>query len=129
MSLIDKLEKFHGTGIKPGRVTIKGFPVDIEDSDGSYISMNAVDIDAAKGLVKQLRNAKFKANNKGTKIMVTEDLQFTMEHINEMIKAVESEDQDAFNTAFASAISETAKRAVAERKIDLTAEMFNKSQD
>jgi hypothetical protein len=64
MALIDKLEKFAGK-LKPGRNTIKGFPVDIDDSSDGHISMDAVDSDAAKGLVKALRAAKFKAKRDG----------------------------------------------------------------
>jgi len=59
-SLVDKLSKFAGQSISPGRVTIKGYPVDIEDSDGSFITMNVVDGDAAKNLLKELRKANFK---------------------------------------------------------------------
>jgi hypothetical protein len=64
MALIDKLEKFAGK-LKAGRNTIKGFPVDIDDSSDGHISMDAVDSDAAKGLVKALRAAKFKAKRNG----------------------------------------------------------------
>ena len=65
-ALINKLEKFAGQKVKPGRNTIKGFPVDIsDDGEGSFISMDAVDADAAKGLVKALRAAKFKAKRDG----------------------------------------------------------------
>jgi hypothetical protein len=64
MALIDKLEKFAGK-LKAGRNTIKGFPVDIDDSSDGHISMDAVDSDAAKGLVKALRAAKFKAKRSG----------------------------------------------------------------
>lgn len=60
-SLIDKLEKFAGSAMKPGRNVINGYPVDIEDSDGSYIVMKPVDKDATTGLVKALRKAGFKA--------------------------------------------------------------------
>lgn len=60
-SLIDKLEKFAGENLKPGRNVINGYPVDIEDSDGSYIVMKPVDKDAVTGLVKELRKAGFKA--------------------------------------------------------------------
>ncbi len=64
-ALIDKLEKFAASKIKPGRNVIKGYPVDIEDSDGSYIEMEAVDRDACTGLVKELRDAGFKAKRIG----------------------------------------------------------------
>lgn len=65
IALIGRLEKFAGSKVKPGRNTIKGYPVDIEDSDGSYIEMNAVDSDAATGFVKELRNAGFSAKRVG----------------------------------------------------------------
>lgn len=65
MALIDRFEKFAGGKVKPGRNTIKGYPVDIDDSDGTYLEMDAVDSDAATGLVKELRKAGFKAKRVG----------------------------------------------------------------
>lgn len=62
-SLIDRLDKFVGFKIKPGRNVIKGYPVDITDSDGTYIFMSAVDQDAKKNLIKILRNANFKISD------------------------------------------------------------------
>jgi|SRR5690554_5416364 len=74
-SLIDKLEKFAGKKIKPGRVTIKGYPVDVADSDGSYIEMDAVDRAAAEGLVKALRKDGFNAKRVGNLgILIKESL-------------------------------------------------------
>lgn len=74
-ALIDKLEKFAGKEIKPGRVTIKGYPVDVADSDGSYIEMDAVDRAAVEGLVKALRKDGFNAKRVGNLgILVKESL-------------------------------------------------------
>lgn len=74
-ALIDKLEKFAGKKIKPGRVTIKGYPVDVTDSDGSYIEMDAVDRAAAEDLAKALRKDGFKAKRVGSLgILVEESL-------------------------------------------------------
>lgn len=64
-SIIDRLEKFAGQKIKPGRNTIKGYPVDIEDSSEDFIEMEAVDRDAAQGLIKELRRGKFKVTRHG----------------------------------------------------------------
>lgn len=72
-ALIDRLEKFAGKSLKPGRETIKGYPVDIEDSDGKSIYMVAVDKDSATGLVKELRKVGFKAKaDKKSGIMIGE---------------------------------------------------------
>lgn len=66
-NLLAKLERFAGTSIKPGRNTIKGFPVDIEDQspDEGGMVLDAVDRDAATGLLKALRAAGFKATRQG----------------------------------------------------------------
>jgi hypothetical protein len=69
-ALIDKLESFAGQALKPGRFTIKGYPVDISDSDGSFIEMNAVDRDAASGLINELKKSGFKVRRSGDKGIV-----------------------------------------------------------
>ena len=94
MALIDKLEKFAGKTVKPGRVVIKGFPVDIDDGDGSFISMDAVDSDAAKGLMKVLRAAKFKVKrdgNLGITISESSYIKSFVQIIREMSDAKEKE--------------------------------------
>lgn len=71
-SAIDALERFTGGTILPGRNVIKGYPVDIDDSDGSYVYMRAVDKDAATGLVKLLRQGGVRASaDKQSGIMVS----------------------------------------------------------
>lgn len=72
--LLDKFEKFVGKELKKGRMTLKGYPVDIDDSgDGSSIAMDAVDKDAATDFVKELRAAGFKASLVGSRgILVKE---------------------------------------------------------
>lgn len=65
-SVIDRLEKFAGSKIKPGRNVIKDYPVYIHDNpDGTYIEMDAMDKDAAKGLSRALRSAKFRVTRDG----------------------------------------------------------------
>jgi len=65
-NLVDKLSKFAGEQIKPGRNVIKGYPVDIEDGDPAEgVEMDAVDRDAATGLLKALRSAGFKTRRVG----------------------------------------------------------------
>ena len=58
--LIDNIETWSGETIKVGRNVLKGFPVDIDESDGTYLDMTAVDRDAAAGLAKELRSVGFK---------------------------------------------------------------------
>ena len=57
--LIDNVEKFMGKEIKPGRNTIFGFPIDIEDSDGTFLDCEAVDKDACSKVAKAFRAAGF----------------------------------------------------------------------
>jgi hypothetical protein len=58
--LVDNFETWLGSEIKVvGRNVIKGYPVDIDDSDGTFLEMTAVDADAAKGLMKIMRAAGF----------------------------------------------------------------------
>jgi hypothetical protein len=64
-SLVDRFEAFAGTPLKVGRMTVKGFPFDMNDSDGESLDMDAVDSDAAGGLAKALRAAGFKAKRVG----------------------------------------------------------------
>jgi hypothetical protein len=71
--LLKKLEKFAGSKLKPGRNVIDGYPVDLDDTDGTYFEMDAVDRDACTGLVKSLRRAGFNAKRVGQLgILVTE---------------------------------------------------------
>lgn len=101
-SLINRLEKFAGTKLKAGRNVIKGFPADIEDSDGSYIDLTVVDKDACTGLVKLLRAANFKAKRDGDLgISITEEVEGTaMNLIQELLglnkpkTVTESDDSD-----------------------------------
>lgn len=71
-SLFARFEKFGGK-LKVGRMVIKGFPVDMEDSDGTALEMTAVDMDAAKGLRKVLRAAGFKVSGKNKDLIVEND--------------------------------------------------------
>ena len=81
-SLIDRLEKLAGQKIKPGRVTIKGYPVDISDNpDGTYIEMEAVDADAAKGLYSVLKKAKFNVTKDSKTGLTIESQESTEEEI------------------------------------------------
>jgi hypothetical protein len=64
-SLISNLEAFAKIKLKPGRNIIKGYPVTIEDSDGSFVDMTAVDKDACTNLLKALRAEGFKAKRDG----------------------------------------------------------------
>lgn len=73
-NLIDRFEKFVGKSVKPGRVNIKGFPVDLNDTDGSFLDIDAVDADAAKGLAKELKKAGFKVKTSGKTGLVVEGL-------------------------------------------------------
>jgi hypothetical protein len=57
--LVDNFDAWNGKKIKVGRNVIKGYPVDIDDSDGTFLEMTAVDADAAKGLMKIMREAGF----------------------------------------------------------------------
>ena len=67
--LIDNVEKFMGKTIKPGRNELFGFPVDIEDSDGTFLDCEAVDKDACSKVAKAFRAAGFavKINMAGTR--------------------------------------------------------------
>ena len=67
--LIDNVEKFMGKEIKPGRNELFGFPVDIEDSDGTFLDCEAVDKDACSKVAKAFRAAGFavKINMAGTR--------------------------------------------------------------
>jgi hypothetical protein len=64
-SFMDNLDAFAGREIKVGRNIIHGQPVDIEDSDGTYIDVTAVDKDACTILMKKLRSAGFKVKRDG----------------------------------------------------------------
>lgn len=64
-SLIDRFESWAGTPMKVGRMTLKGFPADVNDSDGEYMDLDAVDKDAASGLAKALKKAGFKVSRHG----------------------------------------------------------------
>lgn len=58
-NLIDNLEKWAGKTVKPGRNVLMGYPVDLADSDGDFVEMEAVDKDACSKLGKALRAAGF----------------------------------------------------------------------
>lgn len=60
-----RFEAFAGGEVKPGRVTIKGFPADLNDTDGTYMDIDAVDADAAAGLAKELKKGGFKVKRAG----------------------------------------------------------------
>lgn len=62
---MSRFETFAGGEVKPGRVTIKGFPVDLNDTDGTYMDIDAVDADAAAGLAKELKKGGFKVKRAG----------------------------------------------------------------
>lgn len=64
-SLVDKFESWAGTPMKVGRMVLKGFPADVNDSDGEYMDLDAVDKDAASGLAKALKKAGFKVTRHG----------------------------------------------------------------
>lgn len=68
-SVLDKLEAMIGETIRPGRNSILGYPVDIEDSDSPHnLTLKAVDLDASKSLIKELRPRGFKVvYDKGSK--------------------------------------------------------------
>lgn len=69
-SLVDNFEKWCGKEIVVGRNVINGFPVDIDDTDGSFLEMTAVDADAATGLMKQLRANMFIVKIHGKELSV-----------------------------------------------------------
>lgn len=73
-TLIDRLETFVGGELKDGRMTIKGFPVDVDggNGDGDGVEMDAVDADAAKGLAAALKKAGFKVKRVGKVGMLVE---------------------------------------------------------
>lgn len=64
-SLVDKFESWAGTPMKVGRMVLKGFPADVNVSDGEYMDLDAVDKDAASGLAKALKKAGFKVTRHG----------------------------------------------------------------
>lgn len=73
--VFDKLEAWAGIKIKPGRNVLKGYPVDINDQDPAEgLEMLAVDGDAAKGLVKLLRGAGFKAKYGGSNWVILDPI-------------------------------------------------------
>jgi len=69
--LLSRIESFAGVSIRPGRNTIKGYPVDIADqSPAEGLEMVAVDQDAATGLLKAFRAAGINATRSGNKGIV-----------------------------------------------------------
>lgn len=65
-SVIDRLEKFAGQKMKPGRNTIKGYPVDLtDDPDTGFIEAEAVDTKTRNDLAKELTAAGFKVKKDG----------------------------------------------------------------
>lgn len=96
--LMDNLEKFIGSPLKVGRMTIKGFPVDVEDgSPEEGINMNGVDAEANRELVKLFKAAKFD-------VSVAADKSFNVDHEVDMYaghgkNAPDSVELDKFNKA------------------------------
>ncbi len=64
-ALVSRIEKAYRVRLKPGRNVLAGIPVDIEDSDGTYLNMTAVDRDGGKELAKDLRKKGFKVSYSG----------------------------------------------------------------
>ncbi len=69
-SLLQNVEALSGEKLKPGRNVIKGYPADIEGSEGEII-VTGVDKDATTSLLKLFRGARFKAKRNG-------DTEFTL---------------------------------------------------
>ena len=70
MTTVERLEAFLGRSLTPGRNTICGYPVDLEDSNGVVVAMTAVDIGAQRGLTKALRQVGFKVTRLGVKDLI-----------------------------------------------------------
>lgn len=66
-NVLDKLEAWAGTKIKPGRNVLKGYPVDIEDQNPEEggLGIDAVDRDVLNSILKDLRKAGFKTRKSG----------------------------------------------------------------
>jgi hypothetical protein len=71
-NIITDLEKAFSIKIKPGRNTIDGYPVDIEDQDPAdgAISLDPVDKDTLRGLLQVLKSKGFKATAQGSSILI-----------------------------------------------------------
>lgn len=72
--LVDRFEAFVGEPLKGGRMTIKGYPVDLDaNSSGEEgIELDAVDADAAKGFAAACKKAGFKVKRVGKVGMLIE---------------------------------------------------------
>lgn len=70
--LVEKLESAIGAPLRPGRNVWYGYPIDIDDqSPEGGLAVDAVDRDAASGLMKELRRRGFKVRrNTNTQLLI-----------------------------------------------------------